>query len=334
MSESRRRVNRELQADVGDQQNGMAGRSRVERGPEMAEDDDAGAGPSGVREDEDDNPSHRREIRSKYRDLINSVQQNREDMLNPANSKLTDVLEEANKLFVDVSQAREAVLDSQLLVLATDLGKEKANQLQAEGSLFDPAAYAEHLVSFCLHVLYHFFSRLGSFLSEPPQPKQRVERQRKAPSNEANRIMPLQLKKMEESHQEATEKEVERILGYLQGYFEKDPTLPISYYEFVIDATSFSRTVENIFHTSFLIRDGLARIYLNEEKIPCIAPVDGEGDAAMSASRQQCVISISPKSWREIIDAFQITGALIPAQNVLQQETQMEETRLLLSKDV
>ncbi|XP_028844425.1 non-structural maintenance of chromosomes element 4 homolog A [Denticeps clupeoides] len=368
MSESRRRVNRELQADVGDQQNGMAGRSRVERGPEMAEDDDAGAGPSGVREDEDDNPSHRREIRSKYRDLINSVQQNREDMLNPANSKLTDVLEEANKLFVDVSQAREAVLDSQLLVLATDLGKEKANQLQAEGSLFDPAAYAEHLLSFmgfnrlededdndeeltgflpsdswqrlakrasgCFRTAPSFHYMLGSFLSEPPQPKQRVERQRKAPSNEANRIMPLQLKKMEESHQEATEKEVERILGYLQGYFEKDPTLPISYYEFVIDATSFSRTVENIFHTSFLIRDGLARIYLNEEKIPCIAPVDGEGDAAMSASRQQCVISISPKSWREIIDAFQITGALIPAQNVLQQETQMEETRLLLSKDV
>lgn len=91
---------------------------------------------------------------------------------------------------------------------------------------------------------------------------------------------------MEESHQEATEKEVERILGCLQGYFVDDCkhnkiTLcqnlvtdyfkikkndykkivffgtaeePISYYEFVIDPNSFSRTVENIFHTSFLIR--------------------------------------------------------------------------------
>lgn len=32
----------------------------------------------------------------------------------------------------------------------------------------------------------------------------------------------LQLKRMEESHQEATEKEVERILGLLQTYFRED----------------------------------------------------------------------------------------------------------------
>ncbi len=47
---------------------------------------------------------------------------------------------------LSVRQAREAALDAQLLVLATDLGKEKACQLHAEGSAFDPSAFAEHLV--------------------------------------------------------------------------------------------------------------------------------------------------------------------------------------------
>lgn len=38
----------------------------------------------------------------------------------------------------------------------------------------------------------------------------------------AHCIVSCQLKKMEESHQEATEKEVERILGYLKSYQEDD----------------------------------------------------------------------------------------------------------------
>lgn len=37
-----------------------------------------------------------------------------------------------------------------------------------------------------------------------------------------------QLKKMEDSHQEATEKEVERILGYLKSYYQDDRMFKIS----------------------------------------------------------------------------------------------------------
>eukprot|EP00063_Salmo_salar_P061062 XP_014035897.1 PREDICTED: non-structural maintenance of chromosomes element 4 homolog A-like [Salmo salar] len=192
------------------------------------DDDEAGCSPADM-QDEDNDPARRREIRSKYRDLINSVQQNREDMLSPTNNKLTDVLEEANKLFAEVRQAREAALDAHLLVLATDLGKEKASQLHAEGSAFDPSAFAEHLLSFmglnrlededeeeeggasggylpqdswqrvanraqrCFRTAPSFHYMMGSFLAELPSPRQRVERQRKAPSKEVKRIMPTQV---------------------------------------------------------------------------------------------------------------------------------------------
>lgn len=52
-------------------------------------------------------------------------------------------------------QAREAALDAQLLVVATDLGKEKASQLFSEGTAFDPTAFAEHLVSTFIAYTYY-----------------------------------------------------------------------------------------------------------------------------------------------------------------------------------
>lgn len=332
-------------------QNGSGARRRGD--PPLSDGDDAASdfGPADL-QDTDNDPSLRREIRSKYRDLISSVQQNREDMLSPTNNRLTEVLEEANRLFKDVKQAREAALDAQLLVVATDLGKEKATQLFSDGAAFDPTAYAEHLLSVmginrledaeddqqnggcdgylpqdawhrvarksegCFKAAPSFHYMFGSFHAEPPPPKQRIERQKKAPSKEAKRIMPTQLKKMDESHQEATEKEVERILGYLKSYYQDDPTSPISYYEFVIDPNSFSRTVENIFHTSFLIRDGLARLYLDDAELPCIAPVEeGEAEAGVSSNRKQCILTISQKTWKELVEALDIKDTMIQPPN-------------------
>ncbi|NXT95924.1 NSE4A protein, partial [Anhinga rufa] len=86
------------------------------------------------------------------------------------------------------------------------------------------------------------------------------------------------------SHQEATEKEVERILGLLQTHFKNDrkydsPILaslagtPISFFDLVIDPNSFARTVENIFHVSFIIRDGFARLKLDDDKLPIIGKI-------------------------------------------------------------
>lgn len=72
MSDLRRRASRSSQEEAAGHGNGVGGRSRLDRATDTGEDDE-GAGPSGIHE-EDDDPARRREIRSQYRDLINSVQ--------------------------------------------------------------------------------------------------------------------------------------------------------------------------------------------------------------------------------------------------------------------
>uniref|UniRef100_A0A8B9FLT3 Non-structural maintenance of chromosomes element 4 n=1 Tax=Amazona collaria TaxID=241587 RepID=A0A8B9FLT3_9PSIT len=283
----------------------LQGRSPGSADRDMEETDTEGEQPQRLEGGEGDERS-RRIIRNQYRELIYSVQQNREDMLSSKSDRLTEALEEANKLFSGVSSAREAALDAQFLVLASNLGKEKANELHSDMTTFDSLVFAEDLLTFmginrieveendsdsesisgylpsdAWHKLgeetekyfrrapsFHYM--LGSFKSDPPVPRQRIERQKKATGTEEKRAMPAQLKKMEESHQEATEKEVERILGLLQTHFQNDPSTPISFFDLVIDPNSFARTVENIFHVSFIIRDGFARIKLDEDKLPII----------------------------------------------------------------
>ncbi|XP_008591379.1 PREDICTED: non-structural maintenance of chromosomes element 4 homolog A [Galeopterus variegatus] len=277
--------------------------------------------------------------------------ENREDILN-ASDKLTEVLEEANTLFNGVSRAREAVLDAHFLVLASDLGKEKAKQLRSDMNSFDMLRYVETLLThmgvnpleaeelirdedssdfefivydswkisgktaentFNKTHTFHFL--LGSIQGEVPVPKPRANRPKKVRMIEEQKAMPDQLEKMEESHQEATEKEVERILGLLQTYFRDDPDTPMSFFDFVIDPNSFPRTVENIFHVSFIIRDGFARIRLDQDRLPVIEPAnsneENEGIDQNTQVRNQAIIALSYHDWKEIVRTFEISEPVI-----------------------
>ncbi|KAM6216458.1 EP300-interacting inhibitor of differentiation 3 [Rhynchocyon petersi] len=290
-----------------------------------------------------------RKIRRQYRELMYSVQQQRDDILNSTGESLTEALEEADVLFDGVTRTREAALDAQFLVLASDLGKEKAKKLTSDTRYFNQAAYSEYLFRFTSlnwleekhddldncdeFVALNFWKKIdgeaacwtnraetfhfmfGSFRSDPPARKPR-QRKRKH-SMEENRAMPANLRMMDlDCNQDTTEKEVERILGLLQNYFTKHPDTPVSYFEFVIDPTSFARTVENIFHVSFIIRDGFARIGLDQDRLPILQPpnttsqVEEEYDSS-SYSRKQGVISLSLQDWKNIVAIFQISEPMI-----------------------
>ncbi|XP_043911988.1 non-structural maintenance of chromosomes element 4 homolog A isoform X2 [Protopterus annectens] len=340
---SRRRSAASHNGTVGSQRGAHLGDGGDAHMP--SEDEEAEESGDNLRFNTPDDPDNRRQIRRQYRELIANMQQNREDMVSLSSNRLTEALLEADRLFSSVNQAREAALDSQFLVLASSLGKEKANQLHSSLTVFDPSAFTEDLLTFmglnrlegggeadsmeedasdgflpddawcrlgkeaekmfCRAPTFNFM--LGSFKNDPPAPKPRAERQKKDPRMEEKRVMPAQLKRMEESHQEATEKEVERILGLLQSYFNQDPDTPICYYDFVINPDSFARTVENMFHVSFIIRDGFARIRLDEDKLPIIEPVSGEGSAAKDDNqvRHQAVISLSPREWKMSLEELQ-----------------------------
>ena len=55
---------------------------------------------------------------------------------------------------------------------------------------------------------------------------------------------------------------------------------PVDFFELVVNPTSFGHTIENIFHLSFLVKDGLVKIFLNEHELPVVEPVKDVSDAS------------------------------------------------------
>lgn len=84
---------------------------------------------------------------------------------------------------------------------------------------------------------------------------------------------------------------------------------------------SFTQTVENIFHFSFLVKKGSAGIAVRNEKEskewggtgvgPVVRAVDGKLQAHPSTAKQ-AIVSLNMQDWRDMCQAFEVTKGDIP----------------------
>lgn len=162
-----------------------------------------------------------------------------------------------------------------------------------------------------LHLLY------GSFDSGVVQVHRNIRKVRDKENTSADQAtVPRQISKFGDTEKnEATTEEVERVLGYLRELYKAEGRNPICYFRLSLNPESYGQAVENIFHLSFLVRDGLAKIYLDDDKLPVIEPVSLEESQSLKKANvrtQQCVIPLSPAEWREIVRSFGVDRPTIP----------------------
>ena len=94
---------------------------------------------------------------------------------------------------------------------------------------------------------------------------------------------------------------------------EKGEKKEVDFFNFLVDPTSFTQTVENVFDLSFLVKQGKAALRLDGRGLPVLTTATEDqcqGDDDQKST--QLVMALSPKDIREAIEAFNCRGDGVP----------------------
>jgi len=297
--------------------------------------------PSSQRPRENQNLYERRNIRTNYRALIQDATEKKEELVQPDGDELINRVEESNNLFSAVTQPREAVLDSEFLCLVSQFGVEKTQRLPSNCRTYTPVDFAGKLKSFTgasesqkdgegnvrdlnweslgTKVVQYFrkstptFSFLyGPLSGEPAQRKQR-ERKEKEKDKPATLVKPTELQSTVLQPEEQ-DKETSKRVAVLNTALNKVSS--VDYFKLIYDPLSFTQTVENIFHFSFLIKDGQAELSINPTtgvpEAKRAQPPDVNDFASGKADKKQCIITFDYNMYEKLKEKYGTGEGFLP----------------------
>ncbi|KFD64154.1 hypothetical protein M514_12464 [Trichuris suis] len=133
---------------------------------------------------------------------------------------------------------------------------------------------------------------------------------------------------LESASQEAdtTTRACEHVYNHLKRAYRNNKKKPVDFFRFILHPTKFSTTVENLFHLTFLVHDGLVNMVANESGIS-LEPLKPHGRFQSAEQRlsnddnskaAQSVLSLSVREWK--------TAKLIPKFHAFQSTSEPEET--------
>ncbi|KAM3957357.1 non-structural maintenance of chromosomes element 4 homolog A [Aphomia sociella] len=262
--------------------------------------------------------SHNRKVR--YRALLEDLSTLEDD--NNCNvermERTASAVKEAQVLLAEgdvqerVKHPGEAYLDSRVLRATSDLAVRCSEAVSGNVNTYDRHELAQHIRenpeawTFPLPLEVPVAASLfGSFDPAAPELRPRVPRRRLERQKQAALKAPEQVDKLEKT-EEGSEM-VSRVNRFIMKSYREGGERPLSYFHVVLDPSSFSRTVENIYHVSFLVRDGMVSVQLDEEfGLPFVKPVPKAEQERDIADENQFIVSIDMPRWQELIEAFHI----------------------------
>lgn len=116
---------------------------------------------------------------------------------------------------------------------------------------------------------------------------------------------------LQDDPEQSTSHMVRTVYGILR---ENDGDVRVNLYRFFINPNSFAQSVENLFYTSFLVRDGKLEIGVDDKSEPYVIIPDEESDdmASERSAISHHIASLNMPAWQHLIEKYGITESYIP----------------------
>lgn len=155
---------------------------------------------------------------------------------------------------------------------------------------------------------------LGNEDIEPRAPKAGKRAARSDADKRGNAVRPKMVMSGENQAVEA-EQQIARMKGVLQAKRE------VHFWRFVVDPNSYTRSIENVFHSSFLVKEGYAELVMTQDP-PLIryrsADEPGADDAnqgsasSRRAESSQYIVRFDYRRWENVRARYDIRECMFP----------------------
>ena len=283
-----------------------------------------------------------------YKKLLSELDHHEEELKDPANQHVRGLMQEAQQLFPRIKSPKPLYLDAKVTQRMSAVVREQGHGMTSNIVSFNLEEYTAKILqklsvepetkmrsrSFikfgkCVHTNFSRSPAL-TFLygAVPSQP---VEKEKEKPARRGRARMSitalretctLDINQNENNPgtRDGTEELVTKAFQCLVYQFKRNGRKPIDYFHFILDPGSFSKTIENMFHVSFLVnhqasfhilfsipnlyfkvKEGKAAVSLGKETggLPVIAPVKQvrEMEEEDVVESNQVVINMTMKDW-------------------------------------
>lgn len=295
------------------------------------------------RDDEDQRREEQRQAKlviKQLRQHQHQLEAEKDEAVNCRSQVLADHFKKAENNLTKASTADQALLDAQIFLRLGEYSKKQAAQLQMGLQTFDVKTFTDNLVVFMRsgsgegeveqisenptldfaklgHSVWHCQRKVAGvdFMlgNEPLENVAPVAERKKAKrvKKGAVAVKPDDLKSGEVQQTE-TDRQVAEMKRELARRKQ------CNFWLFVIDPNSFARSIENIFHSSFLVKDRLASIDFKVEP-PVIRYIDpretetgGHRPRAGPQKQSEFIMGFSHNMYLEMIKKHHIRQCILP----------------------